>query len=75
MNSGRSLCRFSFFLFLHEMIVKNNEMIVLCSRSAASLCKAAGFYGVDLNSFNDACISGCLLSKMEEYLRLLSQAL
>lgn len=57
------------------MIVKNNEMIVLCSRSAASLCKAAGFYGVDLNSFNDACISGCLLSKMEEYLRLLSQAL
>lgn len=68
MNSGRSLCRFSFFLFLHEMIV-------LCSRSAASLCKAAGFYGVDLNSFNDACISGCLLSKMEEYLRLLSQAL
>lgn len=56
---------------IHKMIVKIDETIVLWSCSAASLCRAAGFYGGDLNYFNDACISGCLLSKMGEHLRLL----
>ena len=48
------------------MIVRIDEMIILWSYLAASLCESAGFYGKGLNFYNDGHISGTSLCKLEQ---------
>lgn len=45
-------------IFLHEMIVRIDEIIVLWSCLAAGFCEAAGFYGTDFNYYIDGHITG-----------------